>query len=166
MHRRLFIASAVGATVTAAATMRAATSQGATPPCRATAAPGGLTGDDFRNYIAAFNRHDFAGFGKYYATDVIFEGRGGNFRGREQVLDFYRGVQPRLRETITVNDLIVGAEGMLADLETQLYALTDWPDFATGPIHKNETIRSQNFIWYEIKNGQFVHIRSAHYRKL
>jgi hypothetical protein len=160
MHRRLFIASAVCATVAVG------TAQGAMPACAAKPAPGGLTDDDFHDYIAAFNRHDFAGFGKYYASDVIFEGRGGNFRGREQVLDFYRGVRPRLRETITINDLIVGAEGMLADLETELYALEDWLDFPTGPIHKNETIRSQNFIWYEIANGQFAHIRSAHYRKL
>lgn len=29
----------------------------------------------FEAYVDAFNRNDFAGFGAYYADDVIFQGR-------------------------------------------------------------------------------------------
>jgi hypothetical protein len=157
MHRRAVVA-ALGAVLSASS------ARGQQPSCRLAA--GGLTSKDYRAYLAAFNEHDYEGFGRYYAEDVIFEGRGGNFRGRAQVVDFYRGVHTRLRETLSIGDLIVGPQGILADLLTTLYALQDWPDFPTGPIRKGQTVRSQNFIWYEVFERRFTHIRSAHYRYL
>jgi hypothetical protein len=127
---------------------------------------GALTARDYRAYLAAFNRHDFAEFGRYYTADVIFAGRGGNFRGRDQVLEFYRGVQTRLRESLSLLDLVVGPQGIVADVLTTLNVLQDWPDFPAGPLRKGHTVRSQNFIWYEVAGRRFTHIRSAHYRYL
>ena len=127
---------------------------------------GGLGEQDFRNYIAAFNRSDFDGFSRYYAPDVEFEGRGGHFRSREEVLRFYREVKSRMRETITINDIIVGDTDMTANIVTELVAYRDWPEFVTGPVKKDQVILSENFVWYEMKNGHFTHIRSAGYRRL
>ncbi len=135
-------------------------------PCPAPVSAGGLTEADYREYIAAFNRNDFEGFGRYYADDVIFEGRAGQFRKRTDVVDFYRKVKSRIRETLVIHDLILGEQDIVVDMETQLHALDDWLDFPTGPIRKGQTIRSQNFIWYDVLDGKFVRIRSAHYRKL
>lgn len=126
---------------------------------------GGLDEQDFRAYIAAFNRNDFAGFSRYYAADVKFEGRAGTFNGRDQVIAFYREVKSRMRETITIKDVIVGNNDMLANIVTELFALRDWPEFATGPVKKGQTIISENFVWYEMKDARFVHIRSAGYRR-
>jgi len=125
-----------------------------------------MTESDYREYLAAFNRQDFEGCGRFYARDVIFEGRGGNFRGRDQVLKFYRRLQSRLSETLVTLDLIVAPEGIVADLLTRLQPLEDWPDFATRPLRKGETVLSQNFVWYEIEDDRFTRIRSAHYRYL
>ena len=127
---------------------------------------GGLTEQDFRDYIAAFNRSDFEGFGKFYADDVVFEGRGRHFKNREEVLNFYREVKKRMRETITVHEVIVGPEGLAAEIETELYAFVDWPELVTGPIKKGQTILTRNFAWYEIKDRKFKHIRTARYQKL
>ena len=134
--------------------------------CTAVPSVNGLTEQDVRDYISAFNRGDFPGFSKYYAEDVIFEGRGRSFRSRQEVLDFYSEVKRRLRETLTLREVIVGEQGIAAEIETELYAFEDWPELVTGAIKKGQTIRSHNFIWYEVKGGKFVHIRSARYRKL
>lgn len=134
--------------------------------CAPPLSAGGLTETDFREYIAAFNRNDFEGFGRYYAEDVIFEGRAGKFSKRADVLSFYRTVKSRMRETITIHDVVLGEQDIAADLETELHALVDWPDFPTGPIRAGQTIRSQNFIWYDVRDRKFVRIRSAHYRAL
>jgi hypothetical protein len=157
MRRRAFV-STIGA-VLAVPRLCEADSQ-----CSTSA--GGLTARDYRAYLAAFNRHDFEEFGRYYTADVIFAGRGGNFRGRDQVLEFYRGVQTRLRESLSLLDLVVGPQGIVADVLTTLDVLQDWPDFAAGPLRKGQTVRSQNFIWYEVAGRRFTHIRSAHYRYL
>ena len=122
--------------------------------------------DDFHRYVAAFNASDFEGFGAFYAPDVEFSGRGGNFSGREAVLGFYRQVKRRVHHQLTVHGLVVGEHAIVADIETQLQPLDDWPDFPTGPLRKGETLRSQNFIWYDIRDGRFTRIRSAHYRRL
>ena len=127
---------------------------------------GGLGEQDFRDYIAAFNRSDFAGFSKYYAEDVEFEGRGRHFRSKGEVLAFYREVKSRMKETIEIRDIIVGDTEMVANIVTRLEAERDWPELVTGPIRKGEVILSENFVWYEMKGGRFVHIRSAAYRRL
>lgn len=125
-----------------------------------------LTEADFRAYIADFNRSDYAAFSRLYAEDVEFKGRAAELRGRQQIVAFYRGVKARLRETLTVHAVVAGEKAIVADVETELTALEDWPDFPTGPFERGETRRSQNFIWYDVINSRFTRIRSAHYRYL
>ena len=123
----------------------------------------GLGGVDFAGYVAAFNRGDFARLGEYYADNIDFQGRGGSFHSREEVLAFYRNARPRLQETLTILDAVSGPQGIVVDMLTQLQALADWPDFPTGALRKGDTRRSENFIWYEVADGKFTRIRSAHY---
>lgn len=125
-----------------------------------------LTEADFRSYIAAFNRNDFDNFPRLYAPDIEFRGRALQCRGREEVVRFYRGVKARLRETLTVHALVIGHNAIVADVETELHALEDWPDMPTGPLIRGETRRSQNFLWYDITDNHFTRIRAAHYRRL
>ncbi|MEP7313736.1 MAG: nuclear transport factor 2 family protein [Pseudomonadota bacterium] len=164
MDRRSFNSSLLlltGGTLAAAASARVIAAE---PACDPSA--GGITEKDFRDYIAAFNRSDFAGFSRYYADDVEFEGRGRHFHSRDEVLAFYREVKSRMRETITVLDVIVGDNELAAEIKTELFAFRDWPELVTGAIKKGETILTQNFVWYEIRAGKFAHIRSARYRRL
>lgn len=124
-----------------------------------------MTESDYRDYIAAFNRSDFAAFSRYYADDVEFHGRAGHFRGRDAVVGFYRDVHARLRERLQIQQLVMGEQDLVADMVTELEALEDWPDFPTGPILKGEVLRSQNFIWYELSGREFSRVRAAHYRR-
>jgi hypothetical protein len=158
MNRR-----ALGAAVLSAGAGLVAACRPASVACARPA--GGLGEQDLREYIAAFNRSDFDGFSRYYAENVRFEGRAGTFSSRDEVVAFYREVKSRLRETITIEDVVVGDYEMLANIVTELFALEDWPDFATGPIQKGQTIISENFVWYEMREGKFVHVRSARYRR-
>jgi len=124
-----------------------------------------LSEADYREYIAAFNRSDFDAFSRFYAANVEFQGRAGRFEGREAVVGFYRGVHARLRETLEIQQLVMGDQELVADVVTQLEALEDWPDFPTGPLFKGDVLRSQNFIWYELSGREFARVRAAHYRR-
>ena len=128
--------------------------------------PEALTSEDFRRYIDAFNRNDFETFGGYYAPQIHFHGQAGEFHSRERVVSFYSQVKARVRETIRILTLVSGDRDIVAELETELHALVDWPDFPTAPIYKGETRRSQNFVWYEVADGRFGRIRSARYRSV
>jgi len=120
----------------------------------------------FRSYVDAFNRNDFDGFGRYYADDIEFEGRAATLRGRDALLSFYQRVKSRVRETISIEDIVVAGRTVVADLITELQPLEDWPDFPTGPLRKGEMRRSQNFLWYDVAEGRFTRIRAAHYRRV
>lgn len=137
-----------------------------TEPARSRTMGGVITEEDFRSYLAAFNRSDFDAFGRFYAPDVEFVGRAAQLTGREAVVQFYRDVKSRVRETLTLHGFVGGPHSFVADLETELHALTDWPDFPTGPLRRGETRRSENFIWYDVSNGCFTRIRSARHRGL
>jgi ketosteroid isomerase-like protein len=125
-----------------------------------------LTEAELRAYLAAFNRSDFDAFGRFYAAEVEFVGRAARLRGRDEVVRFYRDVKSRVRETVTLHGIVVSPAAIVADLETELHALADWPDFPTGPLAHGETRRSQNFIWYDIADDRFTRIRSAHHRRV
>ena len=125
---------------------------------------GGISAADFQSYIAAFNRSDFDGFARFYAHDIEFHGQGGSFRGRDALVAFYRQVKSRVRETITVRSITQDESDLVADLVTELQAVADWPEFPTGALRAGEIRHSENFVWYQARNGEFTCVRSAHYR--
>jgi SnoaL-like domain len=116
----------------------------------------------FADYIASFNRDDFEGFGKYYADDVVLElGKRKTLRGRQAILDFYREVKSKIRETLVIRNVIADEAGLAAEIATEFHALADWPEFIAGPIRKGESIHIVSFVHYSIVNGRFAHIRST-----
>jgi len=156
MNRRMFGASLLlGA---AGAVPASAAPACAKPSC------GGLTEDDLRDYLAKFNARDYAGFSAYYAPDVIFQGQAASVVGRQAVLDFYAEVHKHLKETVTLGPVMVGEQGIAAELHTELNAFDDYP-LRTGTIRKGEVRRSINFAIYEARDRHFVRVRTASYQR-
>ena len=120
----------------------------------------------FRDYIECFNRNDFAGFSRYYTDDVVLELPRKVLRGRQAIVDFYKEVKARIRETLQINQVIADDEGLAAEVATEFYALQDWPDFIVAPIRKGESIHIVSFVHYVIRDGKFAHVKSARLRKL
>ncbi len=121
----------------------------------------------FDGYITAFNARDFEGFGAYYADDVQFHGQAAQLAGRAAVLAFYRMVQARLDERLTVLTF-AGSEPLgriAAEVRTVLVAREDWPDMPTGAMRRGERRESVNFILYDIADGRFTRIRSARFAR-
>ena len=126
----------------------------------------GMTKDKFRDYIESFNRDDYEGFGKYYADDVHFD-LGGRLQiqGREGILNFYRDVKKRVRETLVINNVLIDGNILAAEIATEFYGLEDWPDFIAGPLMKGDAINMISFIFYTMNDaGQYQLIRTARYK--
>lgn len=119
-----------------------------------------MTKDDVRDYIAAFNRKDFAGFGKYYADDVRLDV--GRFvrNGREEILDFYREVARTCDEKLTLQRIVMDEDGVGIELDTEFKALADNPDFVAGPLVPGQSIFITSFIFYTIRDDRFVDIKA------
>ena len=168
MNRRSFNATLLGSMGGVLIhSLRLAASATEGPPLVCGARPTAqITGRDLRAYIDSFNHRDFDTVSRYYHEDLQFEGRGRLFHSRDEMLTFYRGLGPRIRETINVRSAVIGRDDIAAELETELYALQDWPDFFAGSMKRGDTMRSLNFVWYDIRDGRFARIRSANYTHL
>lgn len=119
----------------------------------------------FEAYLDAFNRNDFAGFGAYYAPDVVFVGQAAQVNGREAVLAFYRTVKARLDETLELLTFVGAADGtrIAAEVRTRLVAREDWPDLPTGAMRAGDRRESVSFILYDIADARFTRVRSARF---
>ena len=72
----------------------------------------------FADYIESFNRDDFEGFSKYYAPDVVLElGRKKTLHGRQAIVDFYREVKRKIRETLVIRAVVADEEEAVVDDE-------------------------------------------------
>lgn len=119
-----------------------------------------MTKDDVREYIAAFNRKDFDGFGKFYAEDVRLDV--GRFvrNSRAEILDFYREVAKTCDEKLTLRRIVMDEDGVGIELDTEFKALADHPDFVAGPLVPGQSIFITSFIFYTIRDDRFVDIKA------
>jgi hypothetical protein len=113
-------------------------------------------------YIGAFNRGDFS-FTDYYADDVVlYLGQKAVIRGKQGIRDFYTNVFAKVRETLTILDVVLDETGLAGRVATEFHALEDWPDFIAGPMKKGDSIHIESLILYRIgPDGKFTEIRSA-----
>ncbi|MBL8552148.1 MAG: nuclear transport factor 2 family protein [Hyphomonadaceae bacterium] len=124
---------------------------------------GQITRDRWVNdYIGAFNRGDFASFTSFYDDNVTLNLSGKRqLIGKQAIIDFYTNVFERIKETLTVEKVVVDEAGLAGIVSTEFHALADWPDFIAGPILKGESIFIESFVVYTIRDGKFTEIRSA-----
>jgi hypothetical protein len=116
-----------------------------------------------QDYIGAFNRGDFGSFTGFYDDDVVlYLGQKAEIRGRQGIRDFYTGVFSRVRETLTVDKVVLDDDGLACIIRTEFLALEDWPDFIAGPMTKGQSIFIESYIFYTIgSNGKFTEIRTT-----
>jgi len=121
---------------------------------------------DFRDYIAAFNRDDRAAYGSYYADNVtlVIAGRT-ELHGREAIFDFYAGVKATTRRTIEIVRVLASDALIAAELVSEFLALEDMPDFAAGPMRKGDRLLINSFVFYELEHVKYRRIRSATCRR-
>jgi len=123
-----------------------------------------MTKDEWlQDYIGAFNRGDFDSFTRFYDDDVVlYLGQKAQIRGRQGIRDFYTEVFARVRETLTVDKVVLDDEGLACIIRTEFLALEDWPDFIAGPMTRGQSIFIESYIFYTIgSNGKFTEIRTT-----
>lgn len=126
-----------------------------------------MTLDDYADYIARFNANDFEGFGRYYCDDVIFNlGDKQQIVGRDAILDFYRDVKSKVRETLDILAVVPGPDALACHVRTEFYGLVDWPDFIAGPLMRGDTINIETIAFYYLRDGKFSRILGARYKTL
>lgn len=126
-----------------------------------------MTEADYADYIACFNTNDFEGFGRYYCDDVVFNlGEKRQIIGRDNILDFYRDVKSKVRETLDILAVATGPGTLAVHVHTEFFGLADWPDFIAGPLMKGEALNIESLGFYYLRDGKFAQIMGARYKTL
>jgi ketosteroid isomerase-like protein len=123
-----------------------------------------MTEDDFRTYIAAFNRQDFDGFRRFYTDDVEFNlGDRKQIIGPQGIVDFYTGVFEHIAEELEVKDLIVAPNGAALHSRTKFTTIKDWPDFELWPTMKGDVRVVESINMYLTRDGKIAKILSGRF---
>ena len=98
----------------------------------------------FQAYSAAFSGADFERFPKFYTDDVVLHltSSVGDIHGKQGIVDFYRPMFERVRETVIPEHLEFGDERIVYDAVSRFTAVVDAPDFVVGPLQQGE--------WYDV----------------
>jgi hypothetical protein len=124
-----------------------------------------VTEEQFRTYVAAFNANDFEGFGRFYADDVVFElGAMKTIIGRDNILDFYRGVKAHIVEVVTPLEVIVTPTRIAMYCRTTFDTIKDWPEFEIWPTMAGDHREVETIAMYEVVGDRFTHIRGARFK--
>jgi hypothetical protein len=113
-------------------------------------------------YCAAFSAGDGERFGTYYTHDVVLHlPSAGTIVGRQAIVDFYVTMARRVRETLTVNHVVIDDTGIAADVISTFTAHEDAPDFQVKPLSKGDAINVPVFVYYQLRDGLISSIKVA-----
>lgn len=149
------------------ATLAAGVVAGAARPVVAANACGGLTREEFLEYVTLFNAND-PGFIRFYHDDVVFELNSATvIKGPQAIREFYGPVKAHIHEKVEVAQFVSDATGIAAELPTEFRVYKDWENgFFQRPLKAGQVMRTISFGLYEVKDRKFRHIRAVRYKQI
>jgi ketosteroid isomerase-like protein len=113
----------------------------------------------FGAYLAAFSAGDFERFPRFYTDDVLLAlGSVPPIHGRQEVIDFYRPMFARIKESLTINCVQATDIAIELDALTRFTALKDAPDFVVGALKAGEYIEGRVIVRYTLRDGLIARI--------
>ena len=109
----------------------------------------------FEAYSAAFSGAEFERFPRFYTEDVTLHltSSAGDIVGRQGIVDFYRPMFERVRETVISEHLEASDERIVYDATSRFTAVADAPDFIVGPLRKGEWYDVPVRVVYQLRGG-------------
>ncbi len=109
----------------------------------------------FEAYSAAFSGAEFERFPQYYTEDVVLHltSSVGDVVGRQGIVDFYRPMFAKVRETVIPERLDIGDDEIVYDAVSRFTAVEDAPDFVVGPLNKGEYYDVPVQVVYTLRDG-------------
>ncbi len=81
--------------------------------------------------------------------------------GSAAIVEFYRPMFQRVRETLTVHKLLADDESIFTDSTSSFLALEDAPDFVVGALLAGERIDVRVFVYYTLRHRLISNIKVA-----
>ncbi|HSG34952.1 MAG TPA: nuclear transport factor 2 family protein [Sphingomonadaceae bacterium] len=113
----------------------------------------------FHAYAAAFSNGDCERFPEFYTEDVMLTlSSVGEIKGRQGIVDFYRPMFERVRESVTVENFSASDETIAIDAISRFTATSDAPDFVVAPLKRGEFVEVPVHVEYSLRDGLICRI--------
>ena len=115
----------------------------------------------FNTYSRAFSNAEFDVFPQFYTDDVVCELGSLKLEGRDGIVNFYKGMFQKVRESLELHRLVADDGGLCADITSTFTAIEDASDFAPMPLKKGEVLKIPVFVVYTLRAGKISRIQVA-----
>ena len=109
----------------------------------------------FETYSTDFNR----AIDTYYTDDIDFEYPGGKYNGKDAVKAYFGKVHEKFNEILRPIHLIMEGDKVAAEVEAELQALIDFPDFGGKPFNKGESQFTTYGIFYGLRDDKICRVK-------
>lgn len=132
----------------------------------ATGSCGGLSREEFMEYVSLFNAND-PRFTRFYHDDVVFELGTTVVNGAAAIREFYVPVKAHIHEKVEVLNFVSDATGVAAMLPTEFRCYKDWENgYFQRPLKAGEVMRTISLGLYEVKDRKFTRVRAARFKQI
>ncbi|PTS88621.1 hypothetical protein DBR17_04310 [Sphingomonas sp. HMWF008] len=120
-----------------------------------------MSGFDYAEYVAAFNRGDDAALvERYFAPDFRFVGTTRAYDSRAEFLDFLNWAHDGVRETIRPVTVLEKNDTIFAEIDMDFVATRPRPDFPFAPLMPGDQITVKFFVLYTLVDGLITELKS------
>jgi ketosteroid isomerase-like protein len=134
------------------------------PPARD--ATSRMTPEKYAEYVRLFNAED-PRYAQFYSDDIVFDHGPvyGMLRGRQAIVDFYKGIWVKIHETLQVGAVVIDNDHGLMAVELSTHLVARKPGVTT-PSHPEgmkvgDEFVTRGVVIYTLRDGKIVQIRGA-----
>ncbi len=118
--------------------------------------------EKWEEYLKAFAEDYENAIHTYYAEDVVFETPKNKFSGTQALLDYFDSTRTGIREVLTPLNVFVKDGGLAAELNAELQAYEDAPNFPEKPLKRGESISKRVCAFYDFRDGKISRVKIYH----
>ncbi len=112
-----------------------------------------------KKYFETYNTDFEKAVDTFYTDDIDFEYPGGKYNGKEAVKAYFGKVQEKFKETLRPIHLMIEGDKVAAEVEAELQALIDFPDFGGKPFNKGESQFTTYGIFYDLRDDKICKVK-------
>ena len=114
--------------------------------------------DEMLEYFKLYTEDFEKAVERYYTEDIVFANPDNVFNGRQAILEHFRIVRDGIKEIFTPLNIVMEGDKIAAELDIELLATRDKPDFAAGPLKEGESIHRTVGAFYHLRDNKICRV--------
>ncbi len=115
--------------------------------------------ESIKKYFETYSTEFEKAVDTYYTDDIDFEYPGGKYNGKDAVKAYFGKVHQKFNEILRPIQLIIDGDKVAAEVEAELQALIDFPDFGGKPFNKGESQFTTYGIFYDLRGDKICRVK-------